>query len=81
MAVEFNAEVRSAMEAAVKGFCAEEFDAELGEVRVRRVFEFFNGLIGSAAYNKGVEDTATYMSGTLDDAAVDLEERVEWGEH
>ena len=72
MTVEFDKETSKHMGSAIASFMYDEFDLEVGELRTALMLDFFNKMIGAAAYNKGVEDAQAYLQTRLLDLEIDL---------
>lgn len=76
MAVEYPAELRQRIDAAIERFWQDETGEEIGIIKRDRIFDFFNGLLGSAAYNQGVADAQTYLQTRLVDMEIELHETI-----
>ncbi|MHC5025097.1 MAG: DUF2164 domain-containing protein [Planctomycetota bacterium] len=76
MPIEFSDDVRRRLLDALRGFCLDEFGEELGELRLRHVYEFLMGHVAAAAYNQGVADAGAWMHAKLGDLEGDLHEDV-----
>ena len=79
MAVEYAADELARIHRAVEEFWADQTGEEMGLIRRGVVFDFFNELIGAAAYNRGVADAQAYLQGKLLDLEIDLHEDVQYG--
>lgn len=63
---------------AIERFWFDETGEEIGIIASGRIFEFFNGLLGSAGYNQGVADCQAYLQTKLVDMEIDLNEQVKF---
>lgn len=76
MSVEFEKDERERILSAIVAYWQDECDEEIGLIKSQALLEFFNGLIGSAAYNKGVRDAQAYLQARLLDMDIDLYEEI-----
>lgn len=76
MSVEYEKDERQKLLDAIIAYWHDEFDEDIGVIRSEAIFEFFNGLVGAAAYNNGVLDAQAYIQGRLLDMDADLYEDV-----
>lgn len=62
---------------AIEHHFADAFDEQIGILKATQLFEFFDNLIGTRAYNRGIEDAHTWLQQKIGDMEVDLLKRVE----
>ena len=65
MSVKYDKEEQQQLLDAIVAYWHDEFDEDIGVIRRDAIFQFFNGLIGAAAYNKGVRDAQAYLQGPI----------------
>lgn len=76
MSVEYKKDDRERILAAIVAYWRDEFDEDIGVIKSQALLEFFNGLVGSAAYNQGVGDAQAYIQARLLDMDIDLYEEI-----
>lgn len=78
MATKYDSDTLKLIHTAIERFWFDETGEEIGIIKRDRIFEFFNTLIGSYAYNRGVADARDYLQGKLLDLEIDLHEEVKF---
>jgi len=77
MPVEYEPDEKKKIDAAITAFWLDEYDEDIGLVKLDRQFRFFNNTIGARAYNQGLADAQALIGTRLLD--MDVELRVESG--
>lgn len=67
MAIELSTEEVREILPSIKRYIAEEFDAEIGEMKAQLLLDYFLKEIGPYAYNKGVNDGENYFREKMED--------------
>lgn len=58
----------------IQNFFLNERDEDLGIIAASTILDFFIDEIGADMFNKGVDETKTYMSRKIDDMMYDIDE-------
>jgi uncharacterized protein (DUF2164 family) len=74
MTIDLPDDVRRRLLDAIRGFILDEFGEELGDLRLRRIYDFLAGHVAAAAYNQGIADAGAWMTRKLGDLEGDLHE-------
>ena len=72
MPITYEDDVCDRIKIAIEGFWLDETGEEPGIIQRDRIFEFFNQLIGTRAYNQALADAQAYMQAKLLDMESDL---------
>ncbi len=74
----FSDDDRKQMIKALKRYCSEELEADMGDLKAELMLQFLIKLIGHASYNCGIEDAQAYLQGRLLDMEIDLQQEVKF---
>ncbi len=78
MALKHSPEEQKRILEAIERFWYDQTDEEIGIIKRQEIFDFFNGLIGSSAYNRGIADAQEFMQTKLIDLEIELHEDVHY---
>lgn len=53
----------------IKRFCAEELDADIGDLKAQTVLDYFVKEIGPSVYNQAIADAQTFFETAVSDLA------------
>ncbi len=76
MPVQYEKDEHERIMQAIVAYWHDEFGEDIGVIKSQALFDFFNGLVGSAAYNRGVRDAQAYLQAKLLDLDIDLYEEI-----
>jgi uncharacterized protein (DUF2164 family) len=76
MPLVFPPESKKRLIEAIQGYWCDETGEEIGLLRAERIYDFFVGLIGHSAYNRGVTDARAFLETRLIDLEIELLEDV-----
>lgn len=64
--IKLSPEQREALLPAIKGYCADELDLELGGFEAEFLLDFFIDQIGPTIYNRALQDAQAALAGRLE---------------
>ena len=75
--IQLSEEAKARLLYEIKGFYQSEFDEDISDYKVERLFDFLIKKIGSPIYNQAIQDARAYMMTKLDDLEGDLYEHIQ----
>ncbi|MEO1007674.1 MAG: DUF2164 domain-containing protein [Planctomycetota bacterium] len=79
MAIEYEPQTKADLIEALRAYVLDNLDRDMGDLQAGTLFEFVDGLVGAAAYNRGVADAQAWLTTRILDMPADLHESVDYG--